>query len=176
MFSDVHDLLHATTINLDTIKVQTASLPDQTILPDIDYFKGLIRDAQEVLKERPEQHLDYLITKQIQEEEENVRRERLTDYEEKIYDQRRIVADKEAFFENLLRPKKKRASHQTMEEFQEARAREKEQEERTKIEMMNREYIELHELRKVMGRKGTQGQEKKPFMDSTVVSAPDVPS
>ena len=46
-----------------------------------------------------------------------MRRERLADYEEKIYDQRRIIADKEAFFENLLRPKKKKTSDQTMEEF-----------------------------------------------------------
>ena len=94
LMSDIQDLLHATTINLETIKVQAASLPDQTIIPDIDYFKYLVRDAQEILRDRPEHHLNYLITKQIQEEEENIRRERLTDYEEKIYDQRRIVSDK----------------------------------------------------------------------------------
>ena len=38
--------------------------------------------------------MGYLITRQIQEEEERVRRERLADYEEKIYDQRRIISDK----------------------------------------------------------------------------------
>lgn len=35
-----------------------------------------------------------MITRQIQEEEERVRRERLTEYEEKIYDQKRIITDK----------------------------------------------------------------------------------
>ncbi len=69
--------------------------------------------------------MGFLITKQIQEEEERVRRERLVDYEEKIFDQRRIISDKEGFFESLLRPKKKRLPSQTVEEFQEARARER---------------------------------------------------
>jgi hypothetical protein len=38
--------------------------------------------------------MGFLITRQIQEEEERVRRERLVDYEEKIFDQRRIISDK----------------------------------------------------------------------------------
>ena len=50
------------------------------------------------------------------------------EYEEKIYDQRRIVSDKEVFFEALLRPKKKRLPEQTVEEFQEMRNKEKEEE------------------------------------------------
>ena len=62
--------------------------------------------------------MSYLITRQIQEEEARVRRERLVEYEEKIYDQKRIITDKETFFESLLRPKRKRPSYQTPEEFQ----------------------------------------------------------
>ena len=42
--------------------------------------------------------MNYLITRQIQEEEGRVRRERLVEYEEKIYDQKRIITDKETFF------------------------------------------------------------------------------
>ena len=38
--------------------------------------------------------MNYLIIKQIQDEESRVRRERLVEYEEKIYDQKRIIGDK----------------------------------------------------------------------------------
>ena len=68
-----------------------------------------------------------------------MRRERLVDYEEKIFDQRRIISDKEGFFESLLRPKKKRLPSQTVEEFQEARAREREAEEKQKVETLIKE-------------------------------------
>lgn len=94
--------------------------------------------------------MGYLITKQIQEEEERVRRERLADYEEKIYDQRRIISDKEGFFESLLRPKKKRLQHQTAEEFQEIRAKEKESEERTKTELLLKELSDIQALKRLI--------------------------
>jgi hypothetical protein len=94
--------------------------------------------------------MGYLITRQIQEEEERVRRERLADYEEKIYDQRRIISDKEGFFESLLRPKKKRLPTQTAEEFQETRAREREAEERAKGEQLLKELADIQALKRLI--------------------------
>lgn len=53
-----------------------------------------------------------------------MRKERLVEYEEKIYDQRRLISDKEAFYEGLLKPRKKRPAHMTVEEFQSQRRQE----------------------------------------------------
>ena len=83
-----------------------------------------LNELQKLLDERSTLRLNYLITEQIKEEEAKVRRERLAEYEEKILDQRRLISDKESFYENLLRPKKKRPPHMTPEEFQEARRKE----------------------------------------------------
>ena len=43
------------------------------------------------------------------------------EYEDKIYDQRRLISDKEAFYEGLLKPRKRRPPHVTVEEFQKIR-------------------------------------------------------
>ena len=73
-------MLHAAKLNLDTVSLELAGLPEAPLLSETNYLKGLLHNLQEVLSTRSENHLDYLITRQIQEEEENVRRERLTDY------------------------------------------------------------------------------------------------
>lgn len=83
-----------------------------------------LTELKKLLEERSSLRLNYLITEQIKEEEAKVRRERLAEYEEKILDQRRLISDKETFYENLLRPKKKRPAHMTPEEFQDARRKE----------------------------------------------------
>lgn len=75
-----------------------------------------------------------------------MRRERLTEYEDKILDQRRLISDKEAFYENLLRPKKKRPPHMTLEEFQEARRKEISDEENRKFNMLKNEVSKLDEF------------------------------
>ena len=81
------------------------------------------------------------------------------------------MADKEAFFESLLRPKKKRATHQTMEDFQEMRAREKDAEERHKYDVLAKEYREIKQLsREVVSRKVA---ERKKISDSTAISMPE---
>ena len=53
-----------------------------------------------------------------------MRRERLMEYEEKIYDQRRLISDKEAFYENLLRPKRKKPNGVSNEEYADMRRKE----------------------------------------------------
>ena len=114
---DINDVLHAANINFQALIVEAKQL-HSTLPNEFSYLHSLLVSMQKLMGERSQLHMGYLITKQIQEEEERVRRERLSDYEEKIYDQRRIISDKEGFFESLLRPKKKRLQHQTAEEFQ----------------------------------------------------------
>lgn len=48
----------------------------------------------------------------------------MIEYEEKIYDQRRLIADKELFYDGLLKPRKRRPAHMTIEEFQNQRRQE----------------------------------------------------
>ena len=109
---DIKDILHAADINFQALIVEAEPL--HSALPsEFTYLNSLLKSLQTLLEQRPHLHMGYLITRQIQEEEERVRRERLADYEEKIYDQRRIISDKEGFFESLLRPKKKRLPMQT---------------------------------------------------------------
>ncbi len=140
-------MLHAAQINLQATMGESGQV--QPCLPsEFAYLHSLLLALQRLIEERPQLQMGFLITRVIQEEEGRVRRERLADYEDKIYDQRRIISDKEAFFESLLRPKKKRLPTQTADEFQEQRARERDAEERSKIEVLTRELSDLQALKR----------------------------
>lgn len=122
LHDDIKDVLHATSINMQALIVEAKDY-DSTLQQEFEYLQDMLHNLQNILEQRPALHMNFLITKQIQEEEEKVRRERLMEYEEKIYDQRRIISDKETFFEALLKPKKKKNPKQTSEEFQEMKAK-----------------------------------------------------
>jgi type II secretory pathway component HofQ len=79
-----------------------------------------------------------------------VRRERLVEYEEKIYDQRRLISDKEAFYEALLKPRRKRPAHMTIEEFQTQRRQEFMMEERKNLKRLEEETAELAHIEKAI--------------------------
>lgn len=87
--------------------------------------------------------MEYLITEQIKEEEAKVRRERLVEYEDKIYDQRRLIADKETFYDGLLKPRRRRPAHMTIEEFHSMRRQEIITEERRNLKRLDEETQEL---------------------------------
>lgn len=91
-----------------------------------------------------------MITEQIKQEEAKVRRERLVEYEEKIYDQRRLISDKEAFYEALLKPRRKRPAHMTIEEFQTQRRQEFMMEERKNLKRLEEETAELAQIEKAL--------------------------
>lgn len=143
-------MVHLAGLNLGALVVEAGSKGCGSLSGEFHYLLELLASLEGLLRERPQLHMGFLITRQIQQEEEAVRTERLADYEEKIYDQRRIIADKEGFFEALLRPRRKRPPQQTAEEFQESRARERDQEDRSKSELLGRELAELAALRRAI--------------------------
>jgi hypothetical protein len=72
-----------------------------------------------------EKRLQLLITDQIGFEDIQLRRERMQEYEEKIHEKRRAVADKEAVFQGYTNPRKKRSQLVRLEEFEKVKAMEK---------------------------------------------------
>lgn len=100
-------------------------------------------NIQRLFEERGNLRLECLITEQIKEEQAKVRRERLVQYEEKIYDQRRLISDKETFYDGLLKPRRKRPAHMTVEEFHSQRRQEIIAEERKNIKRLEQEVHDL---------------------------------
>lgn len=92
---EVHDIFHAARLNIEALGVQMTHKNTPTNLQSVlENCRASLTDLEGLLQERGTLRLNYLITEQIKEEEAKVRRERLSDYEEKILDQRRLISDK----------------------------------------------------------------------------------
>jgi hypothetical protein len=148
---EINDIFHATALNLSALAVQLEPYADSRLLQGtLSQCQSQFQSVGELFKERANLRLQFLITEQIKEEEAKVRRERLSEYEEKIYDQRRLISDKEAFYEALLKPRKKRPAHMTIEEFQLQRRQELMMEERRNLKRLEEETGELAQVEKAL--------------------------
>jgi hypothetical protein len=92
---EITDIFHATALNLSALGVQLEPFADSTLLQGaLAQCQAEFGTVQDLFHERANLRLQFLITQQIKQEEAKVRRERLVEYEEKIYDQRRLISDK----------------------------------------------------------------------------------
>ncbi len=74
----------------------------------------------------------------------------MLEYEDKIYDHRRLICDKESFYDSLIKPKMKRPPGMTNEQYQEYKLKEVQNEERENFKQLEEETQILVKLEKFL--------------------------
>ena len=77
-------MVHAAELNLGALVVEAGSKGCGALSAEFHYLLDLLANLERLLQQRPHLHMGFLITRQIQQQEEAVRTEHIADYEEKI--------------------------------------------------------------------------------------------